>query len=206
MSQLRDAMAAVKASPKNPAAWIALGDLLASEGQSDKATQSYQRALQLDPTNQAAQRGLAQLIIQNAGSASPAAPSTPVRPTPPEQNRPATPSRPVPEPRRATPPSEVRRPQSPPATSQRRSAEERVSRPTPRREESIAAPRTEPSATSSSVGKMASTFEMRERPARPQKPSEGRLRAGLLFIVFIPVLCICALALAVSQVFQLLGG
>ncbi len=76
---LREAMAAVRTNPKDAMAWSALGDTLAQEKQLEKARESYQRALQLDPLCAAAQAGLAATLMQAAGEP-PAVPPVEVEP------------------------------------------------------------------------------------------------------------------------------
>lgn len=63
---LPEAMTAVRANPKSAVAWSELGDALVGEGQLEKARESYQRALQLDPLCTAAQVGLAATLRQPA--------------------------------------------------------------------------------------------------------------------------------------------
>lgn len=61
---LREAMAAVRSNPRSALAWSELGDALVGEGQLEKARESYQRALQLDPLCAGAQSGLAATLVQ----------------------------------------------------------------------------------------------------------------------------------------------
>jgi tetratricopeptide (TPR) repeat protein len=56
-----DAIAAVRANPKNPDAWARLGTFLAEAGDADKATECFMRALRIDGTCTEAKSGLAAL-------------------------------------------------------------------------------------------------------------------------------------------------
>jgi hypothetical protein len=56
-----EAMAAVRAQPQDARAWLALGRVLAAEGEKAKARDSYQRALQIAPDFEEAQAALAGL-------------------------------------------------------------------------------------------------------------------------------------------------
>jgi hypothetical protein len=56
-----DAIAAVRASPKNPMAWARLGTYLAEAGDAEKATECFVRALRIDGSCAEAQSGLAAL-------------------------------------------------------------------------------------------------------------------------------------------------
>src|SRR5215472_11561194 len=56
---LRFAQAAIVADPSLPASYTALGDLYMRASQSDFASFYYAEALQIDPQDPAAQRGLA---------------------------------------------------------------------------------------------------------------------------------------------------
>lgn len=60
---VQDAIAAVKANPKNPDVWVALGDAMATAGDVDKARKSYVEALALVPDHSKALEGLARLSI-----------------------------------------------------------------------------------------------------------------------------------------------
>src|SRR5215469_8625248 len=55
---LRFAQAAIVADPSRPASYTALGDLYMRASQSDFASFYYAEALQIDPQDPAAQRGL----------------------------------------------------------------------------------------------------------------------------------------------------
>lgn len=56
-----DAIAAVRANPKNPDAWARLGTFLAEAGDRDKATECFMRALRIDGSCAEAKTGLAAL-------------------------------------------------------------------------------------------------------------------------------------------------
>lgn len=176
MSRLREAMDAVRANPKNAAAWVALGDQLGADGQIEKATQSYQRALQLDPTNATAQRGLAQILLagNNAIGAERNAPPVAPTPRPTAQSMAALPPAPTPT-RPARPDPTISAPR--PAISREEAAPRR---PNPR-----------------SQG--GSALEMRTPPPQAIKPSQGRMMAGILVLLLIPLLCLCALVFTLAQ-------
>lgn len=89
---VQTAMAAVRQNPKSSKAWSDLGDALLEAGQRQKAQESYQRALQLDPLNAAAQAGIANALQTGTSTAStppaPAATMLDSMPaTPPRQGR-----------------------------------------------------------------------------------------------------------------------
>lgn len=56
-----DAIAAVRATPKNPDAWARLGTFLAEAGDKEKATECFMRALRIDGSCTEAKSGLAAL-------------------------------------------------------------------------------------------------------------------------------------------------
>lgn len=56
-----EAVAAVKARPKDAGAWLQLGQVLAAEGAKEKARECFERALALNPLLNEAQQGLAAL-------------------------------------------------------------------------------------------------------------------------------------------------
>lgn len=58
---IREAHVEAQASPDDPAAWVALGDALSRARRAEQATRAYAQALALDPENEAAKRGQAQL-------------------------------------------------------------------------------------------------------------------------------------------------
>jgi Tfp pilus assembly protein PilF len=62
-SQLAERLAqsAIVADPSQPAAYVALGDVYASAGQPDFARDSYQRALDIDPSDADAGKAMAAL-------------------------------------------------------------------------------------------------------------------------------------------------
>jgi uncharacterized protein YjiS (DUF1127 family) len=57
----QEAIQSVKANPRNPDAWAALGDALAETRATDKARESYQRALEIMPTHARSLKALEQL-------------------------------------------------------------------------------------------------------------------------------------------------
>lgn len=182
MSRLREAMDAVRANPKNAGAWVTLGEQLVAEGQLEKGTQSFQRALQLDPTNASAQRGLAQILLAGGfpppggGGATMVPPSAPT-PRPTAQSIPAL----------------------PPKSAPREAPSSRVN------PEPISAPR--PAITREDTGSRRSmsranggvAMEMRNPPLQAIKPSRERMMMGIIFLIAVPLLCICALIFAVAQ-------
>jgi hypothetical protein len=60
-STLQAALAAVRAHPKDPQAWLTLGNVLASEGDKAKAKECYERALALDPLMSEAHAALGEM-------------------------------------------------------------------------------------------------------------------------------------------------
>jgi hypothetical protein len=192
MSRLREAMDAVRSNPKNAGAWVILGELLGADGQTEKATQSFQRALQLDPTNITAQRGLAQILLADKGGNAGAGglgtgrltppPTNPSTPRATAQSMPALPPHSAPS-HDASPPRAPRPTREAPVTP---------SRPPISREE--AAPRR--TAPRPNAG---AAVEMRTPPAQAIKPSQGRMMLGIGFLIAIPLLCLCALVFALAQ-------
>jgi Tfp pilus assembly protein PilF len=59
---LRMAQAAIVADPSQPAAYVALGDIYARQGQQDYARSYYESALQIDPQDAAALKAIAGLV------------------------------------------------------------------------------------------------------------------------------------------------
>jgi hypothetical protein len=184
MSRLREAMDAVRANPKNAGAWVTLGEQLGAAGQIEKATQSFQRALQLDPTNSAAQRGLAQILLADTGGNSGASTPPPSAPMPraTAQNLPALP--PAPTARRESPSPRPTRIEPEPISAPRSAIT---------REEASAPRRT------TSRPNAGAAMEMRTPPPQAIKPTQGRMMAGILFLVLVPLLCLCALVFALAQ-------
>lgn len=183
MSRLDDAMAAVRINPKDSKAWSDLGELLVEAGQIEKAKQSFQRALQFDPTNQAAQRGLSGAFTAET----PVAP--PVRPTPPVPERSApSPSRPAES--RTTPPP-TPRPTTPEIREESSTA--------PRGIDTAPRPALTPqrAAASSSAAGERSLF--RKPPPPPQKPSQTRIMMGLAVIGVVMALCLVACLALIIQ-------
>lgn len=192
MSGLKEAMNAVRENPKHAGSWVALGEILLAEHQLEKATQSFQRALQLEPTNSAAQRGLAQILLAGSGGASASARPTPSTGTPrpaattppPAASRPPVSQTPLrsdsrtPPPRAQVPPRSVATPPPTPSAPLMRDTE------IPRAQRGVAAP-----------------MELRTPPPRPKLPSPGRVRLGLFFLALIPLLCICVAAFALAKIF-----
>lgn len=191
MSRLREAMDAVRANPKNAGAWVILGELLGADGQTEKATQSFQRALQLDPTNITAQRGLAQILLADKGGNAGAGglgtgrltppPTNPSTPRATAQSMPALPPHSAPS-RNASPPPSPRPTREAPAPPRSPISREEAA---PRR------PAPRPNA--------GAAVEMRTPPPQAIKPSQGRMMAGMAFLVLIPLLCLCALVFALAQ-------
>jgi hypothetical protein len=88
---LQDAMAAVKARPKNPFAWLDLGNAFIAAGDRAKAKECYERALSIDPDFPEAQAALNSLAGPAPDTALPSwlqgAPTTSTAPPPPAQQR-----------------------------------------------------------------------------------------------------------------------
>jgi hypothetical protein len=77
-----EAMAAVKARPKDPQAWLGLGQAMAADGDIAKARDCYQRALGFDPNFAPARQALAALDLspreaRSLGAATKKPPATP---------------------------------------------------------------------------------------------------------------------------------
>lgn len=191
MSRLREAMNAVRAHPKNAGLWVGLGELLLAEQQMEKATQSFQRALQLDPTNAAAQRGLAQILLADQGG-SPSGYTTP----PESRVSSGGSARPTAQSFQALPPASTSG-QNPPAA---RDSTPRTVRPPV--ESSPPLPREAPALNRPLPRSQAgAAMEMRTPLPQPIKPTQGRMMAGILTLVLIPVLCLCALVFGLAQLF-----
>ena len=185
MSRRRAAMGAVSANPNNAGAWVILGELLGADGQTEKATQSFQRALQLDPTNITAQRGLAQILLADKGGNAEAgglgtgrltpSPANPPTPRATAQNMPALPPNAEPSPT-ARPARETPAPSRAPISREEAAPRRPASRPN-----------------------AGAAVEMRTPPPQPIKPSQGRMMMGMGFLIAIPLLCLCALVFALAQ-------
>jgi hypothetical protein len=171
MSRLREAMDAVRTTPKNASAWVNLGELLAADGQSEKARQSFQRALQLEPTNSTAQQGLAQILLANrGGTMTPQGNLGTGRLTPPP---PSTASRTPTDPHPVMP------------------SRDSAPQPTITRADTVSPrPNNRPVSSGTTL-----------RPPLPPavKPSQERFTMGLVVLVAVPLLCLCALIVAVAQ-------
>ena len=61
-----DAIAAVRANPKEPTAWARLGTLLMKDGEDQKATECFMRALRIDGSCEEAKAGLERLHNKDA--------------------------------------------------------------------------------------------------------------------------------------------
>lgn len=172
MSRKQQAMAAVRTNPKSSKAWADLGDALAEEGQYEKAKESYQRALQLDPANGKAQQGLAAtisaaLMQDGPPPAAPEAASPPPRET---STRSKTVDTPAP-----------------------KAAAKESSKTAPR--PAAAAP---PPPPRGSAG-MKGTITLRRPLPKTVRPSQGRLMAGVGMILALPLLCLCGFVLLLAQ-------
>jgi Tfp pilus assembly protein PilF len=66
---LRLAQAAIVADPARPASYVALGELYAQAGQDAYAQSYYEAALQIDPSEPAAQRAIAALGVPKTTAA-----------------------------------------------------------------------------------------------------------------------------------------
>ncbi|MBA3530720.1 MAG: tetratricopeptide repeat protein [Ardenticatenales bacterium] len=176
MSRKQEAMAAVRTNPKSSKAWSDLGDVLAAEGQLEKAKESYLRAIQLDPSNEAAQEGMF--------SASMAQAQTEPAPEPPPQR-----SAPPP-----TPPAARETP--PPASSSKggaKASDSVAAKESRERREAAARPTPTPPPASMGAGSGKSTINLRKRPPHPKKPGQARIIAGIVGVLLLPTLCACSL-------------
>ena len=186
MSGLKEAMNAVREHPKHAGSWVALGEILLAEHQLDKATQSFQRALQLEPTNNAAQRGLAQILLAGNGGTTSSAPTRPAPTSPSSRSAPPTQASPAPRPVPSqTPP----RSQTQPRTERTVAAPPRTPSPPAMRDSQISRPQRG----------VAAPMELRTPPPRPRKPSQTRMMMGFMFLGLVPLLCVCLLVLALAK-------
>lgn len=188
MSRLDDAMVAVRTNPKDSKAWSNLGELLVADGQIEKGKQSFQRALQLDPTNQAAQRGLSGAFAAETPVAPPLAPSRPAAPPPAPERTTPTASRPA-ESRPAPPPPAPRTPA--PQSREERSTPVKSTDTAPR--PALSPQRATP------TGAASERAQFRKPPPPPQKPSQTRVMMGLAVMGVIIALCLVACVALIIQ-------
>lgn len=194
MSRLQDAMSAVRANPNSSNVWSNLGDLLMTEGQVNKAKESYQRALQLDHQNLAAQQGLANALAAAQLEAFPEEEIPPAESSPPIASRsiaePAAPS--------VAPPVAPEPFNSPEEMLFAASAEMM-----PDIDDDLETSNTITFADNlpegSGLGKVSPVF--RDPEPMPEKPSRGRVWAGVAILAMIPLFCLCSLFILVAYLF-----
>lgn len=189
MNQLQEAMSAVRTNSKSSKAWSDLGQALLEQKKLEKAKQSYQRALQLDPENEAAQQGIRMTLMPEQSVTEPE--------TPPSSKKPAS--------EKASPP-----PKAPPRKVEPEPQPKAKSKPVESRfsgekddEEDLA---DEPIRFSIERPNKVSAEKEKEKaivfhdpPPPPEKPSPGRLWLGIFLMLLLPSLCLCGLFFAAYQ-------
>lgn len=191
MSRLQDAMSDVRSNPYNPNAWTNLGDLLMGDGQIEKARQSYQRALQLDHENEAAQLGLANTLTATPPTTVPQeAPSPPYRSSEELRTRDLKADAPLWPQEPGEAPSEEE--EELPADDFLIIDDDELLG-----SDTITFSGDLPE--SEAIDKAAPTF--RDPPPMPEKPSRGRLWLGIGILMMIPSLCLCTLLGLVAYIF-----
>lgn len=201
MSRVQEAMTIVRSHPKDAHAWVTLGEALAAEGQTGRAQESFQRALHFDPTNVAAQQGLAGLL----GGAAKVV-SSPTRPTPEPPPAPVTPppaapaalSEPV-RPRLSDPePSSAARTVEAPARDRSLDTAPRgraTAEPTRRR---VTAPADDQEGASSGQATSGGSL-LRTPPDAPVMPSSARIWAGFVAMGVVAFLCLCVVLMGLAS-------
>lgn len=184
MSRLRDAMSAVRANPNSSNVWSNLGDILMTEGQVNKAKESYQRALQLDHQNLAAQQGLANALAAAQLDA------FPEEEIPPAESSPPIASRSIGEPPVAPEPF------NPPEDVVFAASAEMM----PDIDDDLETSNTITFADNlpdgPGLGKVSPVF--RDPEPMPEKPSRGRVWVGVAILALIPLFCLCSLLIFVA--------
>ena len=192
MSRLQDAMSAVRANPNSSNVWSNLGDILMTEGQVNKAKESYQRALQLDHQNLAAQQGLANALAAAQLEAFPEEEIPPAESPPPitrSLDEPPTPPVPVVTMTPVPSPDEVVFAAS--------------SDMMPDIDDDLETSKTITFADNlpegPGLGKVSPVF--RDPEPLPEKPSRGRVWVGVGILATIPLFCLCSLLVLVAYLF-----
>ena len=193
MSRLRDAMSVVRANPQNSNAWSNLGDQLMVEGQVEKAKESYQRALQLDHQNEAAQQGLVNALAAAREALLPEQEIVPAEPSPPITSR-SIAEPPVP----ATPPI-VDEPSPPSAEAIFAASADMMPDIVDDLETSNTITFADNLPEGSGLGKVSPVF--RDPEPMPEKPSRGRIWVGVGILAMIPLFCLCSLLFLVAYLF-----
>lgn len=188
MNQLQKAMSAVRTNPKSSKAWSDLGQALFEQKQIEKAKQSYQRALQLDPENKAAQQGIAMTLMPSPSVFDTEAPPSSKRAAPEKVSPPleAPPRKVEPQPkakrqspRKAVTKSEV---EPKPSAKSKLADEENIA------DEPISLSGRRPTNASAEKEKK---IVFHDPPPPPEKPSPGRVWLGIILILLFGFLCVC---------------
>lgn len=196
MNQLQKAMSAVRINPKSSKAWSDLGDALLEQKQIEKAKQSYQRALQLDPENEAAQEGIRTTLISAQSVSKAEAPPSSKTSTPKNVNPPSPPPRPAKSERQPKAKRESARHvvksevEDKSSDKSKRADEEKIA------DDSISFSRGRTSNVSAEK-----EIVFRDPPPPPQKPSSMRQSIGLFMIFLLAFLCVCAPLIFVAFLF-----
>lgn len=199
MNQLQKAMSAVRTNPKSSKAWSDLGDALLEQKQIEKAKQSYQRALQLDPENKAAQQGIA-MTLRPAQSVSKAeAPPSSKTPAAKKVSPPSSPPRSVkPEPQPKARRDSARKAVVKSDVEDKSSDKSKLAHEEDIADDSISFSR---GRTSSVSAEKEKAIVFRDPPPPPQKPSSMRQSIGLFIIFLLAFLCVCAPLIFVAYLF-----
>ena len=184
MSRLQDAMSAVRANPNSSNVWSNLGDILITEGQVNKAKESYQRALQLDHQNLAAQQGLANALAAAQQDTFPEEEIPPAESPPPiTRSLEEPPSPPI--------PSVTMKPTSSPQEVVFAASSDMM----PDIDDDLETSKTITFADNlpegPGLGKVSPIF--RDPEPWPEKPSRGRIWVGVGILGMIPLFCLCSL-------------
>ncbi len=187
MSRLQDAMSAVRANPNSSNVWSDLGDLLMTQGQVNKAIESYQRALQLDHQNPAAQQGLANSLAAAQLDAFPE-----------EEIQPAESPPPITRLQDEDPPVPVVR--MTPVSSPQEVVFAASADMMPDIDDDLETSKTITFADNlpegPGLGKVSPVF--RDPEPLPEKPSRGRVWVGVGILGMIPLFCLCSLLIFVA--------
>lgn len=210
MNRLQEAMSAVRTNPKSSTAWSDLGHALLEEKQIEKAKQSYQRALQLDPMNEVAQEGIRMTLISKESV--PSEPPLSAKAASPKPTAKASEAKVEPE-------LEFESEPEPEPKSEPKAKSQPVSRGTVPTEESEIESRffdeedyeeddeeqiTDKSIRFSGVSNKLSAEKekkivFRDPLPMPEKPSRTRLWMGIIFILLVGFLCVCSFIFAAYQ-------